>query len=146
MDTQKSLSIKIIAQVVIRDACGTWHGLCTVTSIHRIQKSTKKQPETRKQVSQWMAEGSRAKTKRNQSDKQKILKKKKRRYSDWEVDYWSMWSNIKAVVEEQFKKYIYLYPHSAYIIIMKWLCTYWPTINEQTCLNKPTSKRKLLKK
>ena len=28
-------------QVAICDSCGTWHGLCTVTSIHSIQKSTR---------------------------------------------------------------------------------------------------------
>ena len=32
---------KNCCQVAIRDSCGTWHGLCTVTSIHSIQKSTR---------------------------------------------------------------------------------------------------------
>ena len=41
-------------------------------------KKYKKQPETRKQVSQWMAEDSRVKTERQCIDKQKSLKKKKR--------------------------------------------------------------------
>ena len=41
-------------------------------------KKHKKQLETRKQVSQWMAEDPRVKTERSRSDKQKSLKKKKR--------------------------------------------------------------------
>ena len=41
LDTLKSLSVKIVDQVVIRDECGTWHSLCTVTSIHSIQKNTR---------------------------------------------------------------------------------------------------------
>ena len=41
-------------------------------------KKYKKQPETRKLVSQWMAEDSRVKTERQCIDKQKSLKKKKR--------------------------------------------------------------------
>ena len=40
LDTLKSLSVKSVPQVVIRDACGTWHALYTVTSIHSIQNST----------------------------------------------------------------------------------------------------------
>ena len=75
LDKLKSLSVKIAAQVVIRDACGTWHSLCTVTSI---QKKHKKQPETQRQVSQWMAEDSQIKTERNRVYKHTSLKKKKR--------------------------------------------------------------------
>ena len=41
LDTLKSLSIKVIPKVVICDACGTWHGLYTVTSIHSIQQRTR---------------------------------------------------------------------------------------------------------
>ena len=37
----KIISVKIVPEVVTRDACGTWHGLYTVTSIHSIQKSTR---------------------------------------------------------------------------------------------------------
>ena len=40
-DTLKSLSIKVVSQVVIHGARGTWHGLYTVTSIHSIQKTTR---------------------------------------------------------------------------------------------------------
>ena len=36
LDTLNSLSVKSVSQVVIRDACGTWHSLCTVTSIYSI--------------------------------------------------------------------------------------------------------------
>ena len=43
---QNVIFVKILPQVVIRDTCGIWHGLCTVTSIHSIQKKHKKQEET----------------------------------------------------------------------------------------------------
>ena len=33
-------SVKVVSQVVVYDACGTLHGLCTVTCFHSIQKST----------------------------------------------------------------------------------------------------------
>ena len=39
--TQKNNSIKIVPQVIIHEACGTWHGLFTVISNHSIQKSIK---------------------------------------------------------------------------------------------------------
>ena len=45
-DTVKSISVKIVPQVVIRDPCGTWHELCTITNIYSIQKKHNKQPET----------------------------------------------------------------------------------------------------
>ena len=41
LDISKIISIKTVSQFVIHDACGTWHGFCTVTSIHSIQKSTR---------------------------------------------------------------------------------------------------------
>ena len=58
-----------------------------------------------------------------------------------------MWSNIKAVVAEYLSSenvYIYTYIRLT-MIMMNWLCTYWPTI-KQTSLNKATSKQKLFKK
>ena len=39
LDTSRNISRKIVPQIVIRDACGTWHMLLTVTSIHSIQKN-----------------------------------------------------------------------------------------------------------
>ena len=81
LDTQKTLSVRIISQVVIRDAYGTWHGLCTVTSIHGIQKCTRNCQKLGNKLvrpfSQWMAEDSMVKTERNRVDKQKSLSKKK---------------------------------------------------------------------
>ena len=41
LDTPKNIFVKIVPEVVIRDACGTWHGFCMVTSIYSIQKSTR---------------------------------------------------------------------------------------------------------
>ena len=38
-DTSKNISVKNFPQVVIRDACGTWHSLCTVSNIHSMQKT-----------------------------------------------------------------------------------------------------------
>ena len=74
LDTLKSLSVKIAAQVVIRDACGTWQ----VMYGNQHPKKHKKQPETQRQVSQWMAEDSRIKTERKRVYKHISLKKKKR--------------------------------------------------------------------
>ena len=76
LDTPKHIFVEVVLQVVVCDACGTWHGSYTVTSIHSIQKSTincQNQPlETRKQViqiaSSWMAEDSRIKTERSRVD------------------------------------------------------------------------------
>ena len=55
-DTSKNISVKTVPVVVIFDACGTLRILCTVTSIHSIQKRTRNSqnqpPETRKQVIQ----------------------------------------------------------------------------------------------
>ena len=59
LDTLKGLFIKIVFRVIY-DACGTLQGLCTVTSIHSIQKSTR---------NQWMAEDSRIKPERNRVGK-----------------------------------------------------------------------------
>ena len=50
LDTLKSLSIKIVAQVVICEACCTWYCLCTVTSIHSIQKSTQNSQKLRNKL------------------------------------------------------------------------------------------------
>ena len=38
MDTLKNVFVKIVTQVVIRNAYGTWHNLFTVTRIHNLQK------------------------------------------------------------------------------------------------------------
>ena len=55
-DTPRCISLKIVPEVIICEACCTWHGLCTVTSIRNIQKSTRncqnRLPETGKQVIQ----------------------------------------------------------------------------------------------
>ena len=59
LDTLKGLFVKIVSRVIC-DACGTRQGLCKVTSIHSIQKSTR---------NQWMAEDSRIKPERNRVDK-----------------------------------------------------------------------------
>ena len=42
----KSFSVKSVPQVVIHDACCTWHGLNTVTRIDSIQKKHKKNSQT----------------------------------------------------------------------------------------------------
>ena len=71
--------VNIVPQVAIRDTCGTWHSLSTVTSIQSIQRSTRNSPlETRKQVNQWMGEDWRVKTEINRADKWKSLKKNKK--------------------------------------------------------------------
>ena len=37
----KNISVNIFLKVYVRDVCGTWHGLSTVTSIHSILKGTR---------------------------------------------------------------------------------------------------------
>ena len=73
IDTLKLRSVRIFPEVVIRDPCDTWHGLCTVTSIHSIQKSTRNSQKLGNKlvrpVSQWMTEDSTVKTERNRVDK-----------------------------------------------------------------------------
>ena len=50
----KKFFLKSVPEVVICDACGTWHGVNTVTSIHSIQKSTRNSKKLRnKLVSGW---------------------------------------------------------------------------------------------
>ena len=39
LDTLIVFFLKIALEAVIHDACGTWHSLCTVTSIHSIKKA-----------------------------------------------------------------------------------------------------------
>ena len=41
LERTRKTSRKNCSSSFIYDACGTWHGLCTVNSIHSIQKSTK---------------------------------------------------------------------------------------------------------
>ena len=55
LDTLKSLSVKSVLQVLIRDACGAWQDLNTITSIRSIQKSTRKSQKLGNQlVSGWL--------------------------------------------------------------------------------------------
>ena len=82
LDTLKGFSIKIVPQVVICNACGAWHGLCTVTSFHSIQKSTRNSQKLGnrlvRSVSQWMlAEDSIVKTERNRVDKENVWRERK---------------------------------------------------------------------
>ena len=60
LDTPRCISVKIVPEVIICEACCTWHGLCTVASIYNIQKSTRnyqnRLPETGKQVIQIASE------------------------------------------------------------------------------------------
>ena len=49
LDTSKTISVKIVQVICV--ACGTWHSLLTVTSIHHIiQTSTKKSQKIRKKL------------------------------------------------------------------------------------------------
>ena len=41
LDTLKYISVKIVMKGVIRNTCGTWYALCTVTSIYSIQRNTR---------------------------------------------------------------------------------------------------------
>ena len=54
LDTPKNISVKCVLEVHIYDACGTWHGLCTVTNIHSIQKSIRNSQKLGKKLaSRW---------------------------------------------------------------------------------------------
>ena len=50
LDTPKNICVKVVPEIVIRDVCGTWQGLFTVTSIRSFQKKQKEQPEFRKKL------------------------------------------------------------------------------------------------
>ena len=54
-DTPKNISLNIVPEVVLSDAFGTWHSLCTVTSIHSIQKTTRNSQKLwNKLTSRWL--------------------------------------------------------------------------------------------
>ena len=50
LDTPKNICVKVVPEIVIRDVCGTWQGLFTVTNIRSFQKKQKEQPEFRKKL------------------------------------------------------------------------------------------------
>ena len=156
LDTLKSFSVKSVPQVVIWDACDTWHALNTVTSIHSIQKSTRNSQKLGNNLaSKTMLDSGWQKIQESKQKEIELISKivwRKRRCSDKDVDCCSMWRNIKAVVEEHLSSENVARYLASYILLvdmimmMKWLCTYWPTINKRTSLNKPTSKWELFKK
>ena len=82
LDTLKSFSVKIVPEVVVRDACGTWHGLCTVTSIHSIRKNTRNSQKLGnklvRSVCQWMlAEDSIVKKRKIELISKKVWRERK---------------------------------------------------------------------
>ena len=86
LNTLRSLSVQIVAKVVIRDSCDTWHGLCAVTSIHSIQQSTRDSQKlgnkSVRTVSQWMADNLTVKTGKSSWWVKTSEEKEKRRWSD----------------------------------------------------------------
>ena len=81
LDTLKSFSVKIVPEVVVRDACGTWHGLCTVTSIHSIRKNTRNSQKLGnklvRSVCQWMLAEDSIVKKRNELISKKVWRERK---------------------------------------------------------------------
>ena len=114
-----------------------------------------KQPETRKQVSQTVLANGWQKI---QGSKQreielisKSLKKEKMlRLRSWLLlhvkKYKSCCWRALVIRKCNIARYLDSGVLVDMIMMMKRLCTYWPTINKQTSLNKPTSEQKLLKK
>ena len=142
LDTPKIISIKIVPEVVTRDACGTWHGLCTVTSIHSIQKSTRNNQKLgNKLAGRWQKIQGSNREKSSWYVK-KSEEKEKRRCSKKKIDCRSLWRNIKTVIEEYvLSENVYLHSAGRW----SWWSSYVPIINKQTSLNKPTCKLKLFK-
>ena len=115
--------MKIVLQVNIRYACGTWKGFCAVTSIHSIQESTRNSQklghklvhsvsESVQLVSQCWQEIQSWKQREFELISKKVWK---------EVDCCSIWSNITTVVEE------YLSSENVYIYLAKfsWSMIWW---------------------
>ena len=120
-----------------------WHYLCTVTSIHSIQKSTRNSQKLRNKlvrpVRQWMlAEDWVVNTERNRVHKQEFEKKEKIKCLRCQI------KKLIAAPCKQYKnccwrtfairKCIYLHSAGQWFdsLMMKQLCTYWPTINKKT--------------
>ena len=124
-----------------------WHMTRLINSNQHSQhpKNHKKQPETGKQVSQWIGEIELISKKVWGKRKEKIF-----RLRSWLLLHVKQYESFfekhlssKNVI--YIARYLYILLGDM-IMMMKWLCTYWPTINKETSLNKPTSKRKLFKK
>ena len=130
--------MKIVPQVVIHNACGTWHGLWTVTSIHSIQKSTRISQELgNKLVSGWQnIHGS--KLRKIKLISKKVWRKKredveKKRLRSWLLLFVKQYKKLllKNICHQKAKKNL----HSAgrwSDEVASYVCTYWPTINKQT--------------
>ena len=96
LDTARNISVKNVPQVVIRDVCGTWYGLFTVSSFHSIQKSTRNSQKLGNTLASRQVDDSRFKVQnrvKKSEEKEKMFKRR-----NWLVLH--MWSNIKTVVEE----------------------------------------------
>ena len=79
----KNISLNIFLKVCIREVCGTWHNLFTVTSIHSILKSTKNSQKLgnalwNKLASRWQII-QRSKQREIELISKKVWKKKKRK-------------------------------------------------------------------
>ena len=121
LDTLKSLSIKSVPQVVIRDAYGTWHWLNTVTSIHSIQKSTRNSQKLGNKLASQPVDGKTEKS----SSKVKILKKEKMfRLRSWlqlHVKKQSYCWRTFVIRKCNIAGYLHILLVNM-IMMMKWLC------------------------
>ena len=151
---KKNPSVKSVPQVVICDVCGTWHGLCTVTSIHSIQKSTRNSQKLGNELASGWQKIQVSKQREIELISKSIWGKGKQkmfRLRSWLLLYekqyksccWRTFVIRKCKIYSEISTYILLVDK---IMMMKWLCTHWPTINKETSLTRPTSTRKLFKK
>ena len=104
--TPKNISIRIACQVVILDACGTWHALYMVTSIHSFHKSTRSSQKPQIQDSR-MTEDSGVKTEKMKLKSKKKSEEKEKRCSKEAIDWCFTWGKIKTVFEEQGSSYLH---------------------------------------
>ena len=145
MHTPKHILVKIVPGVVIRDACGTWHGLCTVTSIHSIQKAQETARtdghKTRKQVIQTTSRWQKIQGLK-QREIELISKKvwRKRKEKLFRIRNWLL-LHVKQYKNCSWRRYfIRKCIHTFCWSMITDHDEYVPTIiNKQTSLNKPTS-------
>ena len=145
-DTLKGLFIKVAPQVAIHDACGTWHGLWTIKSIHSIQKSTRISQELGNELASYSADGrifnlsySRIKTEKNWVDKWKSLEKKKEkmfRLRSWLLLHLKQYKKLllKNLCHQKAKKPTFCWSLWWSDEVARYVPTYWPTINKQTTI------------
>ena len=98
LDTLIVFFLKIALEAVIHDACGTWHSLCTVTSIHSIKKGTRNSQKLENKlvglVSEYWQKIQLLKLRKNELISKKVWRERKEKMSRLRRCCCTMWINI----------------------------------------------------